>query len=1175
MSGGTSLAHHADHRPDKPPSRQPGTHALAARPSQRTLDPDAITAGDPFAVAGNLAIQRQLLAYGIRAKLSVSQPGDPDEEEADRVADAMVSGAPPGSIHRKCAGCASGSPCPTCEEEPLQRKADHAAGSDPTRAAGHAVAALGSGGQPLPGSVRTDFEGRFGRDLSGVRVHTHAQAGNLARAIDARAYTHGQNIAFAPGEFAPHTTEGRRLLAHELTHVAQQADGPSAAGVVQRDATPAPAKADADKKDDKPDQPPAVPRPGVPRVWFQGSVLVDDRDFMKGEMRRTIGRLGLDGADEWHAMLLGWKPITAPLPYSAHARSSGGLRPRSAYDVAREDRDKALVNELAPMVSSVYQEVRADVITWFPTFETQLKANALDTLKASQARAKAEMVRYGLSSEQVQTRAARRRKEDGGWVNDPAEYKTVHNIADADSPAVKNMQAAAAVLLARRQKLDNDQIDYDAKQREFSGVTYASSCNQGYCPPKPATTITKEDLESKLKKLNEDRDKYNQLREQLTFQYPIIDRAADLETGSWSALNEIANSKSPADLATTLGERIADNLSDIDRTRDGIGNGHVNLWRRKPLVDLTKAQLETANNPAYNRVVDDKFKHEQPNVIDAVLEGIALLTLNIAAIVLAPATLGISLGVAAAVNVGLAAKHTVDYLYDKSLAGSDLRRAQALSADEPSLFWLAVEIVGAVVDVGTAVAAMKTLGPLAKAAQAAKEGKVAAETTEAIQAAARNLGKPELAERILAKAGKAEQAALEAAGASADEIKALTKVSTAIEKEAGETVGASVRTAAQTEVKFSKAGHLFSCSSPCIVLREKYADILAKDNQFYDRLVKLEQDAAKAAKARETATAAKDTKAIAEAEKEISRIKTAAKELEDGINAKYLKPTAGEAEVEAAQALKQAQAEEAFAKGKPGSRVDLTELSSKPTPERPPSVKADDPLWKDYEAYYTQRRASIIAGKAGVTRPLTWTEYSEFLGKFRRGTAYQETVLKGLESEADLVRKGQAVAGKNAPMQGMKEPEVLSNVGVAGKAEGETTKFVDQLIVDRATLGSASPKVEAFSNKSRDFAEIIKAEGDAGLARQVAADAQEALGKYGGSVGIRRQAVMRPNAAGQLEKVPFELFDQTVKVDKVFLVYDKSFIGDAAKNKQLVEAITRAAESVKGTGGQKVIVLFK
>jgi hypothetical protein len=86
--------------------------------------------------------------------------------------------------------------------------------------------ANGGRGQPLPGAVRQDMEGRFGAPLADVRVHVDGAAADSAAALGARAYTAGSDIVFGAGpegsRFAPHSAEGRGLLAHELTHVLQQ-----------------------------------------------------------------------------------------------------------------------------------------------------------------------------------------------------------------------------------------------------------------------------------------------------------------------------------------------------------------------------------------------------------------------------------------------------------------------------------------------------------------------------------------------------------------------------------------------------------------------------------------------------------------------------------------------------------------------------------------------------------------------------------------------------------------------------------------------------------------------------------------------------------------------------------------------------------------------------------------
>jgi hypothetical protein len=87
--------------------------------------------------------------------------------------------------------------------------------------------ALRSPGQPLDAETRAFFEPRFGHDFSGVRVHIDARAAESAQAVNARAYTMGQDIVFDKQEFAPEIAQGRQLIAHELTHVTQQSQAHS------------------------------------------------------------------------------------------------------------------------------------------------------------------------------------------------------------------------------------------------------------------------------------------------------------------------------------------------------------------------------------------------------------------------------------------------------------------------------------------------------------------------------------------------------------------------------------------------------------------------------------------------------------------------------------------------------------------------------------------------------------------------------------------------------------------------------------------------------------------------------------------------------------------------------------------------------------------------------------
>jgi len=130
--------------------------------------------------------------------------------------------------------------CAQCEEEAGEnnkvRRQETGAGPDLAPSIVHEV--LRAPGQPLDPVARNFMEPRFGQDFSGVRIHANAEAADSARAVGALAYTYGNNIVFGPRQYAPESHTGRRLLAHELTHVIQQNRGFGVNRAIQRAGSP-------------------------------------------------------------------------------------------------------------------------------------------------------------------------------------------------------------------------------------------------------------------------------------------------------------------------------------------------------------------------------------------------------------------------------------------------------------------------------------------------------------------------------------------------------------------------------------------------------------------------------------------------------------------------------------------------------------------------------------------------------------------------------------------------------------------------------------------------------------------------------------------------------------------------------------------------------------------------
>jgi hypothetical protein len=150
----------------------------------------------------------------------------PPEEAKSKPSNSHPNGP---MVQRKCAcggEAAKGGECATCQakRQAIQRSATGAAVSDDLPPS--VTEALRSGGgQPLAATTRAPMEAALGADLGAVRVHTGSHVARAARDISAEAFTHGQDIYFADGRYQPHTTDGKRLLAHELTHTVQQGSG--------------------------------------------------------------------------------------------------------------------------------------------------------------------------------------------------------------------------------------------------------------------------------------------------------------------------------------------------------------------------------------------------------------------------------------------------------------------------------------------------------------------------------------------------------------------------------------------------------------------------------------------------------------------------------------------------------------------------------------------------------------------------------------------------------------------------------------------------------------------------------------------------------------------------------------------------------------------------------------
>jgi hypothetical protein len=170
----------------------------------------------------------------MQTKLAISSPQDSFEQEADRISEHITRMAHP-SLQRKCAcGGTQGNAgeCKECGKNglSLQRMSlDAAHAGDGDFAPPIVQDVLRPPAVSLDHQTRAFMEPHFGYDFSRVRIHADAGAGRAADVVQAQAFTVGGDIVFGSGKFAPSTPGGRKLLAHELTHVVQQSGAPAAA----------------------------------------------------------------------------------------------------------------------------------------------------------------------------------------------------------------------------------------------------------------------------------------------------------------------------------------------------------------------------------------------------------------------------------------------------------------------------------------------------------------------------------------------------------------------------------------------------------------------------------------------------------------------------------------------------------------------------------------------------------------------------------------------------------------------------------------------------------------------------------------------------------------------------------------------------------------------------------
>ena len=673
---------------------------------------------------------------------------------------------------------------------------------------GHVMAVLG-GGQPLDPSSRALFEDRLGVDLGGVRVHQGADANVAAQSIHAAAFTSGGDTVFARGLYRPETDSGRRLLAHELVHVAQQRAAPATAPVAQRD----------DLLND------LFPPPPTNRELIDFALEAKDALYVK--MIPDVGEATVAERIQMIEILLDqfWVGPSDESKLEEIWKSFGDwlIEIGSTHvDLWNQSIDRGA--ELANL---------EPVVKFTAEFQQKALATTSNVLKDSENAINAERIRYGLPS--VEEFEAEEASDIYGEERPPPEM--------TKGPIAFGLAAAAKVLLNKRRAIS------DLHSRRNSLIhrhTYRGDYWETITDPALYARLGDEAAQAQRE--------YDVLRGTMEQRFPILAAYADAGDDALEALASGPNQEA----AKVLWDTIREKLDNIREVRADLEDEPEKVWKLAPIVSLTKRDMGIDENSLRAGFVYAKIDQIET---DESLINLALGVLAIGFGILAALPTGGSSLVAAAAVVGTigtvavssytAFAHFQQYEFEKAASGTDFDKAHAVSSADPSLFWLAVDIIAAGVDLGAATGVFKALGPAAHLAAEAKTAEEADTALKALRSAAEQeaerVGKPALTEAVVQSAEKlrAAESVEKAFGTAGKAEKTVQEAIETAEKGLEEgLVGSHPAVDAGHQIKATEGGWIVRCSDPCTQLREAYARQLAENPHLEERLAQLEDAAA-------------------------------------------------------------------------------------------------------------------------------------------------------------------------------------------------------------------------------------------------------------------------------------------------------------------------------------------
>ena len=592
----------------------------------------------------------------------------------------------------------------------------------------------GSAGEPLDAGTRSFMQQRFGFDFANVRVHTSVQASEIANGLAADAFTVGRDIYFNGAAYDPSSPRGRRLIAHELTHVVQQSLGSPSGRVISEPADQAEIEAESVARQ--------VTETGVPPRGLRSKPAAIVQRCRRGTAPA---------------------PVAAPAPVPHPPAGFAGAQVQSAPSVALtpdqrrqllfasttlrrveqlSDRDQALLERAIPGVLIVtfirerrekteqLERARHELLVITPEHGVPLPdsplAHQISTLNQEIANLTADIdrlnrfIQAGLralsvaTEEQLVTLVTEefpRRFVERAKLIAVTELEQNRELAQREAdrygvrtgtPADRNrLRAAAADLAARTREINDLEMQL---QRARSDVDLPS----GGMPDPAHMSSSYYEVQHLPPRIAQHTNELQQQRQLYQVQFPILQQDLNFE---------LLSRASDAQLESLVGEPVRRILDNIRETQANIASGELKVWNLNNIVEMTVQDLGIGSNAGLMAVVQQHQQREQ--TARAILDlGIAALSLT-ASIVAIFATGGLALvaaGVVLAAGTYTAVQHYQAYQAETAASNVALDpRVADISRNDPDLFWLVVDIAGVILDAVQVVQAFNRMRTVARA----------------------------------------------------------------------------------------------------------------------------------------------------------------------------------------------------------------------------------------------------------------------------------------------------------------------------------------------------------------------------------------------------------------------------------------------------------------------------